>query len=96
MLIKSLLSSSYPTIGVVISRKLVQSLLVLLIAFIFAWLFGGRLIDDLHHGLLERLPLHKESILVPDEVWRANIAIVPLHAAFKERQNVAVVWICRE
>ena len=96
MLIKSLLSSSYPTIGVVISRKLVQSLLVLLIAFIFAWLFGGRLIDNLHHGLLERLPLHKESILIPDEVGRAHITIVPLHAALKERQNVAVVWIRRE
>ena len=60
------------------------------------WVLLRWLVDDAHHGLLERLPFEEEAVLVPDEVGRAQLEVVALHAALEQRQDVAIVGVGRE
>ena len=39
------------------------------------------------------MPLQEKAILIPDEVWRAQLKVVALHAALEEREDVAVVGV---
>ena len=63
--------------------------------FLLGRLVGGSG-DDLHHLLLERLPLQLKTVLVPDEVRRAQVEIVALHALLEDRHDVAVVRLRSE
>ena len=66
-----------------------------LVPLLLGLLVGGSG-DDLHHLLLERLPLQLETVLVPDEVGRAQVEIVALHALLEDRHDVAVVGLRSE
>ena len=52
--------------------------------------------NNLHHLLFERLPFELEAVLVPDEVWSAQVEAVALHALLEDRNDVAVVRLLRE
>ena len=54
------------------------------------------LLDDAHHLSLDGLLLESEAVLVPDEVRRARIELVSLHAALEQANNVAVVGVLSE
>ena len=56
------------------------------------WLCRG-LVDHAHHGLLQRLPLEEEAVLVPEEVGSAQLKVMALHATLKQREDVAVVRV---
>ena len=56
----------------------------------------ARLVDDTHHRLLQRLAFKIEAVLVPDEIRRADVKIVALHATLEERGDVAVIRVSGE
>jgi hypothetical protein len=43
--------------------------------------------------LLKSFLFKEESVLVPNEVWGLGIKCVSFHAAFEERQDVAIVRV---
>ena len=57
-----------------------------------AWLLR-RLVNHAHHGLLQCLPFEEEAVLVPDEVRSAQLKVMALHAALKQREDVAIVRV---
>ena len=54
------------------------------------------LVDDFHHLLLESLAFLEKAVFVPNKIDLAWVEVVALHAALKQTQNVAVVWILSE
>ena len=59
-------------------------------------LSGLGLVDHAHHLLLQVLSLHRQAVLVPDEVGRAELKVVALHAPLEQREDVTVVGVGRE
>ena len=47
-------------------------------------LCGFGLVDDTHHLLLQVLSLHRQAVLVPDKVWRAQFKVVAFHATLEQ------------
>jgi len=45
---------------------------------------GFGLVDYAHHLLLQVLSLHRQAVLVPDKVWRAQFKVVAFHATLKQ------------
>lgn len=42
------------------------------------------------------MPLEEKAVLVPDEVRRAKLEVVALHAALEQAEDVAIVGVCGE
>lgn len=59
-------------------------------------LLGRVLLDNFHHLLLDLLLFQSKSILVPNEIWLLWIDVILGHAAFKQTDDVSIVWILGE
>lgn len=59
-------------------------------------LLGGLLLDDIEHLPFDSLLLENQAVLVPDEIWSARVELVPLHAAFEQADDVAVIRVLGE
>lgn len=60
------------------------------------WGVSGRLVQHLHHILLQGLLLKHKPVLGPDEVWNDLIDMVPVHAVLKQFEDVCVVRVLCE
>ena len=54
------------------------------------------LANDVEHGILERLLVLAQTVLLPSVVEHRAIKVVPLHAVLKEGETGAVVWLLLE
>lgn len=62
----------------------------------FISFLGWFFLDDIQHLPFNRFLLQGKSIFVPNEVWIFQVEAMSLHAAFKQTDDVAVVWILGE
>jgi hypothetical protein len=69
---------------------------LLLASHLFARFLSGRLVDYLHHVLLELLFLQEQPIFAPYEVMNFRVETIISHASLKQANHVLVVRFFNE